>query len=346
MKRTNFIRYSILGQVILWLILLAMGVSYELAIIDFWPALVISLNFVVLTMIVVYIHYFMLLPLLFRRKYLQYVVFTLITLGTGIFLYLTFDTLMPFDYPMEESLWSSSAYSFFSLILFIALSSMYYYINKWYLHREKQEVLQTEKLRTELNFLRSQINPHFLFNTLNNIYSYAQTGNEKTAPMLEKLAGILRFMVYECDQNTVELNKEIEAIENLLEIHRMKNSAQTNIVFEYKGVKGYHLVAPLILVNLVENACKHSNAVSDLNGFIRLNAEVNEQHLLHFKVSNSIKQKTDSTTLSPGGLGLKNIVKRLDLLYGNTYAMKDANDGKVYQLELEIPLTVKNAEYI
>ncbi len=341
MKRTNFIRYSILGQVFLWLTLLAMGLSFELAIIDFWPAFVLSLNFVLLVMVIVYVHYYELLPLLFQKKYLSYTVLTLLTLATGISVYLIIDWLLPFDYPIPESIWSSYAYNFFSLVLFIALSSMYYYIQRWYLHREKQEVLHTEKLRTELNFLRSQIDPHFLFNTLNNIYSYAQTGNEKTAPMLEKLSGILRFMVYDCNGDTVQLNKELEAIENLLEIHRMKNSAQENITFNYRGNKGYHLVAPLILINLVENACKHSNAVSNLQGFIHVALTVTETDELVFSISNSVKQKTESTTLKYGGLGLNNIMKRLILLYGDSFTIDEINDGKVYNLELTIPVERK-----
>ena len=118
--------------------------------------------------------------------------------------------------------------------------------------------------------MKSQINPHFLFNTLNNIYAFAQTGNEKTAPMLERLSSILRFMVYDCSEEKVELIKELNAVEDLLEIYKMKNSEQRNIQFVSEGVKGFPLVAPLIIVNFVENAFKHSDAVSNPNGFIHV----------------------------------------------------------------------------
>ena len=121
---------------------------------------------------------------------------------------------------------------------------------------ELNPLLKNQKLEAELNFLKSQINPHFLFNTLNNIYAYAQIGNEKTAPMLERLSAILRFMVYDCSEDRVGFTKELEAIEHLLEIQKMKNSKQQNIYFSQKGVKGYHLIAPLIIVNLIENGHK------------------------------------------------------------------------------------------
>ena len=294
-----------------------------------------------MSMVVVYVHYYRLLPLLFKKRYTSYIVLTLLTLAVVNLLYIMVDYVLPFDYPMEQSFLVSYGYNLLSLVLVIIISSMFYYVREWHLGREREEHLRAVKLQTELNFLRSQINPHFLFNTLNNIYSYVQTGNEKTAPMIERLSRILRFMVYDCDNSTVELNKEIEAIESLLEIHRMKNSRQENIRFNYSGNKGYHLIAPLILMNLVENACKHSSAAGDPEGFIHVEASVSNEDSLHFTISNSVRPPTESSTLKYSGLGLENIRKRLSLLYGTDHSMSEKNDGKVYVLKLKIPLERK-----
>ncbi|MEM9144330.1 MAG: histidine kinase, partial [Bacteroidota bacterium] len=294
-----------------------------------------------MSMVVVYFHYYKLLPLLFQRRYLLYFVLTFLMVSTVNVLYVLVDSEMPYEYPMDSSYWSSYGYNLLSLILILIVSSMFYYVREWHLGREREEQLRAEKLQTELHLLRSQINPHFLFNTLNNIYSYVQTGNEKAAPMIERLSGILRFMVYDCTHATVELNKEIEVIENLLEIHRMKSASKVNIRFNFAGNKGYHLVAPLILVNLVENACKHSDAVNNPKGYIRVEIQVQADDMLYFTISNSIKRHTGSTTLTYGGVGLKNMKKRLSLLYGDQYSLTESNDGHVYRMELKLPLERK-----
>ncbi len=166
---------------------------------------------------------------------------------------------------------------------------MLYFVEAWHENFKREVLLKSEKLQTELNFLKSQINPHFLFNTLNNIYSYAQTSNEKTAPMLERLSAILRFMVYDCGEDRVSLNKELSAIEDLLEIHKMKNSKQQNIQFSSEGVKGYHLIVPLILVNFVENACKYNDTISNPNGYIKINLLVSKLDHCEFSIQNTFK---------------------------------------------------------
>ncbi|WP_299113867.1 sensor histidine kinase [uncultured Winogradskyella sp.] len=337
----HFKKYSIIAQVALWLIYLSSTIVFDASAIGFWTSFAFSLSNVMAIATIVYFHYFKLLPLLVDKNYFWYLIFTILTILIVGFTFAVLDNNLPFDYPITHSFWDSIIFNVLQLSLFIIISSMFYFVHNWYLKREKEDELKLEKLRAELNFLRSQINPHFLFNTLNNIYSYAQTGNEKTAPMLEKLSGILRFMVYDCNNATVELNKEIEAIENLLEIHRMKNSTQNNIIFNYQSNKGFHLVAPLILINLVENACKHSDTVSNRSGFIKIVASVLKDNKLVFSISNSIKKKSNSTTLKYGGMGLENITKRLELLYENDYFMEEDIKNNVYHLQLEIPLMRK-----
>ncbi|WP_299364271.1 sensor histidine kinase [Winogradskyella sp.] len=337
----SFRKYSIIVQMTIWLIYLSSTIVYDIGTVGFWPAFVFGLSDTIAMAAIVYFHYFKLLPILVNKNYFKYLFSTIVTVFIVGFTFAFLDNNLPFDYPITHSYWDSIVYNVLQLLLFIIISSMFYFVHNWYLQREKEDELKVEKLKAELNFLRSQINPHFLFNTLNNIYSYAQTGNEKTAPMLEKLSGILRFMVYDCNSDTVELNKEIEAIENLLEIHRMKMSAQNNVIFHYQNNRGYHLVAPLILINLVENACKHSDTLSNKGGFIKIDASVVKKHDLVFSISNTIKKKSNSTLLNYSGMGLENIKKRLKLLYENDYIMKENIENNVYYLQLEIPLMRK-----
>ncbi|MEM6699048.1 MAG: GHKL domain-containing protein, partial [Bacteroidota bacterium] len=172
------------------------------------------------------------------------------------------------------------------------------------------------------------------------IYSYAQTGNEKTAPIIERLSSILRFMVYDCSENRVSLSKEIVAVEDLLEIHKMKNSEQQNIELLVDGVKRLHLIAPLIIVNFVENACKHSDVVSNPKGFIKVRISVEEFDNCSLEIANTFKEKTGGNS-KYHGVGLNNIKKRLELQYGENYSMKASKSEGVYHLKVSIPLERK-----
>ena len=340
MEQKAFRNYSIWGQMGLWFALLMIYFMDEAEYSGAGLSLLFALYTVIIFCVAIYTHYFLILPLFINGKKWQYfTITTILLLGTS-YLFFWFDSLYPFPYPYEPSFWGDFIYNFCLLMIFLSVSSLYYFVDAWYLNFKKESDLRNEKLQAELNFLKSQINPHFLFNTLNNIYSYAQTNNPKTAPMLERLSSILRFMVYDCSKEQVILNKELHAIEDLLEIYKMKNSAQKNILLQVENVKGFHLVAPLIIINLVENACKHSDVVSNKDGFIKVIIRVDENDLCHISIANSIK-KVNQNKDNSNGIGLQNIQKRLDLQYQDQYEMNVKVENNAYLLDLSIPLERK-----
>lgn len=306
-----------------------------------WSAIY-AFNFVMVQVILVYFHYHFLLPLFYKGKKALYfplaILAVLLFTSSGYF----YDLILPYDLEGEtqETFWESFIYAFPISILLMAGSSAYYFVEAWYKNTKKENLLRSEKLEAELNFLKSQINPHFLFNTLNNIYSYVQTGNEKSAPMLERLSSVLRFMVYDCSEEKVELSKELDAVDDLLEIYKMKNSGQHNITLNAKGVKGYHLIAPLIIVNMVENACKHSDAVSNPNGFLKVELVVDEFDRCVCEISNTIKAQ-GSMESKYGGVGHANVVKRLDLQYGQHYHLENDKQNGIYRIMVSMPLERK-----
>ena len=344
MKQSEFRRYGIVGQIGLSLIFFLINFTENIPYYSIFESILYSLNYTFMVVAVAYLHYFFLFPLYLKRKLFAYFISTFFLLTLFISLYYFIDYILPYEYDKElesmDNILESLAYDYLLLILIIGTSSLYYFVEHWFINISTESNLRNEKLQAELNFLKSQINPHFLFNTLNNIYSYAQTGNQKTAPMLERLSSILRFMVYDCGENRVALSKEITAIEDLLEIQKMKNSKQQNIKLSVEGVKGFHLIAPLIIVNFVENACKHSDVVNNLNGFINIKILVNKSDICLLTISNTFKEKQviDSKY---GGLGLENIKKRLDLQYEKNYTFKEEIRGAIYNLKLNIPLERK-----
>ncbi len=341
MEKSTFRRYSILGQVAAWSILFLINFMEQLDFESPLNAFLFSVTSVAYLIPIVYLHYYWLLPLFSKGKKWTYFIATFCLITFFLFFYEIIDSFIPTNYPEEEGgFWDDFLYYFLLSSIITAAFSLFYFVEAWYENFKREALLKNEKLEAELNFLKSQINPHFLFNTLNNIYSYAQTGNEKTAPMLEKLSAILRFMVYDCSEDRVGLSKEIAAVTDLLEIHKMKNSRQQNIEFLQTGVKGYYLIAPLIIVNFVENACKHSDAVSNPNGFIKINLSVDELDNCIFEIVNSVKQK-NSIDVKYQGVGLQNIKKRLALQYGEAYEFLEEKIDGIYRMRLVIPLERK-----
>ncbi len=344
MRATKFKTYLTLGQIGLWSIFYLINF---MDVLDYFPILesfIYSMNYTLMFIVIVYIHYFWVFPLFLKSQRVLYFITTFLLITFFYFLYTLIEYHLPFEYEgnYEEDVISIDViiYDYLLVILILGINSLQYFVEAWFENIKKESALKSEKLAAELNFLKSQINPHFLFNTLNNIYSFAQTGNEKTAPMLERLSSILRFMVYDCSADKVELRKELHAIDDLLEIYKMKNSQQQNITLSTNGVKAYHLIAPLILVNFVENAFKHSDAVNNKEGFIYITITVNDFDKCQCVISNSIRKKASSN--SPyKGVGLENVKKRLELQYQDKYHIKEKKEENLYTVVLDIPLERK-----
>ncbi|MEL6865479.1 MAG: histidine kinase [Bacteroidota bacterium] len=340
MEAVTFRRYSRLAKAGGWSILLIIYFMDEYPYSNVFISFLSAFLDILILMAATYIHYFLLMPLFHKGQRAKYFLLTVSLIAAmsslAYFIYYYF----PYEYEFEPQFWEYFIYNVFLITIILATTSLFYFVEAWYKNLQTESQLRAEKLQSELNFLKSQINPHFLFNTLNNIYAYAQTGDSKTAPMLEHLSSILRFMVYDGSEEVVELFKEVRAVENLLEIHRMKNTEQRNIHLEVGGVKGFHLIAPLIIVNFVENACKHSDVVTNPNGFIHVRIEVDKEDHCLLEIANSSKKKT-ALPSKYQGLGLVNIRKRLDLQYGESYTLEESKTDDHYQVQLRIPIKRK-----
>ncbi len=345
MEKSTFRRYGILSQVVIFIIFFLINFIESYAPGYFLESMAFASNYTFMVLAVTAIHYKYLLRLYLEKNRLLYFILLIGLMTVFIALNFVIYASLPFipeDEPFSEWIKASDiAYDYLVLMIAIALTSLYYFVEQWFKNISTESQLRNEKLQAELNFLKSQINPHFLFNTLNNIYSFAQTGNEKTAPMLERLSSILRFMVYDCEENRVVLTKEINAVKDLLEILKMKNSEQRNIDLKVEGVKGFHLIAPLIIVNFVENACKHSNVVSNPNGFIKVAISIDDSDVCKLDVSNTYNIKPVENTRY-GGIGLENIKKRLELQYHEKYSLTEERSDGIYLLRLTVPLERKS----
>lgn len=198
-------------------------------------------------------------------------------------------------------------------------------------------LLKSEKLETEMKLLKSQINPHFLFNALNNVYSLSYLKPEKTPENLLKLSEMLRYMLYECDVEKVPLSKEITYLENYIHMKLLKDSRGMNVKVNLDKSGGHLMVAPLLLIPFVENAFKHSKVEDLQNGWITIDLKTEGKRII-FDVENSIS-KNNYTKDQVGGIGLTNVKRQLELLYPKHHQLKIETTAVKYSVHLEIELT-------
>ncbi|WP_169578095.1 sensor histidine kinase [Rudanella lutea] len=210
--------------------------------------------------------------------------------------------------------------------------------DKLTLERDKL-ALEQENLQLEVNFLKSQINPHFLFNTLNSVYVDIMDTNEQAAEQVLKLASLMRYGLYESNQGQSDLEKELAYIQNYLDLERIRHGHKVSIGFDQAGNFSGYQIAPLLLISLVENAFKHGVRKSKQAAFIHINASI-QDGLFTFIVKNSLGvSETDKAGSEPGGVGLVNTRKRLQILYPDQHELAVNTSPNTYQVTLQLRLT-------
>jgi hypothetical protein len=203
------------------------------------------------------------------------------------------------------------------------------FVKLWYERRQAA-------LQAELNFLKGQIHPHFLFNTLNNLYSLALNESKQTPGIILGLSNILRYMLYECKADEVPLMRDIEILENYIALEKIRYEDRLDLNVNITGaIAGQH-VAPLLLLPLVENAFKHGAAETVEGAWINIDLRVNGDRL-KFKVANGKAEKMAGDERLDK-VGLANVRKRLELLYPDKHSLEVLNEEDVFIAELELHL--------
>jgi two-component system LytT family sensor kinase len=199
------------------------------------------------------------------------------------------------------------------------------------------EVLQSVIKESELQFLKSQVNPHFLFNNLNNLYAYAIENSPKTPEIILELSSVLRYMLYDCQVELVALTKEVEQMQNFINLNELQIEERGEIKIETKNIRGNYKIAPLILIVFIENAFKHSTASLTENIKIDISVELLDRGILKFICKNNHQPQSNTDNLTHG-IGLANVRKRLELLYPNAHQLIITGDENWYEVDLEIGL--------
>jgi len=195
---------------------------------------------------------------------------------------------------------------------------------------------ENENLKTELSFLRSQVSPHFMFNVLNNMVALARKKSEQLEPSLIKLSSLMRYMLYETDEQKVLLEKEVEYLQSYIDLQQQRFGKNVAVHVCFKEINGNHSIEPMLLIPFVENAFKHGtglieNAVID----IELKAKNN---ILHFTVRNKYNEKTDEVKDKTSGIGLTNVERRLNLLYAKNHTLLITKKDDWFTVSLQLNL--------
>ena len=205
------------------------------------------------------------------------------------------------------------------------------------LKQKEVEELRTSVKESELQFLKSQINPHFLFNNLNNMYSHAIEQSPKTPSIILELSSVLRYMLYDCKENFVALRKEIEHLKNFTQLNELQIEDRGEVTFQSEQIPTGFLIAPLILTVFIENAFKHSTASQSEDIFIDIKINVTPNGELDFECKNSYLADTNTEKLT-NGIGLQNVKKRLKLLYPDAHNLVINDTENSYSVHLKMNL--------
>eukprot|EP01136_Pigoraptor_vietnamica_P004499 Opistho-1_new@34875 len=337
----NMARTVTLRQIqwIIWILVFLIHVLSIMAFDPFNQALVYgSLNVSTYVMII-YGNALVLLPLFYeKRQMVLYVLLALLLICLVAFFryYSSFYVYNQFFAEKPTPFrWSGIGSSLITCFLVYLTSILFYITLHFFQLKRKQEQLQKKQAETELNLLKSQVQPHFLFNTLNNIYFVAQRESPATAALLEKLSWILRYFVDEAPKEKISLSAELNFISSYIELEKMRMRYPLAVTILEETDSEAISVPPMLLIPLVENVFKHGIDKLRNDNFIHLSVRVYQQQL-EISVENLLLPeggKSDTT-----GTGLRNLRSRLSLLYGTGYSLQAGEAGNRFVAQLSIPI--------
>lgn len=242
-------------------------------------------------------------------------------------------------YPILQSETQASQGPLFLVsLMFLIFSTSGKIIVDWFKQQQTMKDLETQNMQSELKFLKTQINPHFLFNTLNSLYALTLKKSDQAPEIVVKLSEMMRYMLYECNERRVSLEKEVKYIQNYLDLEALRQSNLVDIDFKVKGNITNQKIAPLVFIPFLENAFKHGVNHQLDDAFVYATLEVKGDKLL-FDIENSKNNNITSVLPKPqGGIGLINVRRRLDLIYPGSHSIDIEDQPHAYSVHLSLNL--------
>ena len=288
---------------------------------------------------IVYANALWLMPRLYRKKrYLAYTVSVLVMLVAITYLRVYSQVYIWFHYIIEKPMvleFRSYIYTFIINTLFFIFSVAFRFTLDFFQLRRQQEKLVKQHAEAQLNLLKAQVQPHFLFNTLNNIYFVAQRESPVTADLIEKLSSIMRYFLEQGPKQEIALTTELDFIRNYIELEKMRMRYPVKTTIELPEDLSVVKIPPMLLIPLVENVFKHGIDKREKNNYISIHLQLSGR--LDFCVCNRIC-KDHSDNGKGWGIGLNNLSQRLSILYGDNFVLESHRSQDTYTSKLNIPL--------
>jgi len=298
--------------------------------------------------IAVYVNLLILIPRFLKCKNYLFYIFWLIVILTFSSLFIQFLLIFPLRNLLDVGIRFSSfdinlhAAFFSATLIYVAVTSFLKFIKDWLTMQDlnlKLAKIEQQKLEAELKTLKGQLNPHFLFNSLNNIYSLSLVQSEKVPELILRLADLMRHIIYESRENFIEVHKEIEFVTNFIALQKIRASENVDIQFNLSGMVPPARIAPLIFEPFIDNAFKHGLPGTDGQDFIKINFKFEPDNWLEFSIENNYEPVPEESPKKDGGIGIENVKQRLKLLYSsNDYQLNTVHQNRMHSVKLRLKL--------
>ncbi len=293
-------------------------------------------------MLIAYLNYFIFLPRFLERKNgwqylaefsLPFIIVTVIRINWLRYLIDGYTYREGYFYSTLHTVQTVATTLF--IVIFVG---MLRFAKDWFEFEARKKEIENEKLTAELNFLKEQINPHFLFNTLNNLYYLAFTQSPNTTEVIAKLSQMMRYMIYDSNFPQVPLSKEIEYMQNYISLERLRLNNSIPIQVKIEGDPSAVRVAPLIFITFLENAFKHGVSNNDPKAWVKVSIRLNGGECI-YRVENGKILNGHKTLEEKSGIGLLNVRRRLDLSYPGKYKLDVSDQSDRYEVQLNLTLS-------
>ena len=226
-------------------------------------------------------------------------------------------------------------YLFLETNFMVGIAFAVKFVKKWFEQQQEKHEIEKRNLRTELKLLKAQLHPHFLFNTMNNLYSLSLEQSSRTSEGIAKISELLRSVLYDCNEAEITLNNEINLIENYIDLEKMRYGERLKLSFIVEGPVHQIKIAPMILFTFVENCFKHGSSKNPGTPYISIQIKADNNHLLFYAENDKCKLP-EKTKKKQEGIGLINVKKRLEIIYHENYRL-DIEDGEqTFKIALKI----------
>ncbi len=287
-----------------------------------------GLNYTFMIMGFIWVNHFVLIPFFLDKK--RYFTYGILLIGS----------ILTFSY-LRANNWSGTSKIFFFLLYTTGAGMAVFFLRRNMIIQKENEEKEKLQKEMELTYLKEQVNPHFLFNSLNSIYSLARQQSPETPELVMQLSELLRYQIESAKKETVLLKEELEFIENYLLLEEKRLSKRCTIEFLIDGDVSRLRISPMLLIPFVENAIKHGAQSTNEQSTIDISVSI-KNNTLHFCVDNSKPHKVSS--LKRTGLGLENVRRRLNLLYPNSHLLEIDDKEEKYHVNLSIELGLSKSK--